>query len=198
MPDYATHYHRADCPPFRNLSDLNDDDLQAVLNELNTPRSPVQSARRFGPRYMALRRATEEKAGQLFRDAGGHPVRTSPHYFVLGSSTWFAGLYAAPAEIRLSLHDLPPEVTRATWSDSIDALRLGVPLGLPAPDPVHADRVHRLDQLPDLVRENGLPEGTAPDAVDGYAGHEWTTVDAYIEIQLWADDPIQQHLAWLR
>lgn len=76
------------------------------------------------------------------------------------------------------------------WGDSISALGLGVPLGLPAPHPAHADRVYRLDDLAALVAEHGLPANAAPETTAGYTGHQHTLLDAYIEIHLWADDPI--------
>lgn len=37
IPDYVTHYRRADRPPFRTLSDLDDQQLATVLAELDTP-----------------------------------------------------------------------------------------------------------------------------------------------------------------
>lgn len=160
-----------------------------MLAALDTPEVRQLWSRRFGPRYMALRRATEARARELFTDRGGSPVRTAPHYLVLGSSAWFAGLYRDPAQVRLPLSELPSAVTSATWGDSINALGLGVPLGLPAPDPAHADRMYRLDELAALVVEHGLPSDVAPETPAGYTGHQHTLLDNYIEIQLWADDP---------
>lgn len=194
VPLFVTHYHRADQPPFQNLSDLDGQRLVGVLADLDSAEVRQRSSRRFGPRYMALRRATEARARQLFIDRGGAPVRTAPHYFVLGSSSWFAGLYRDPAQVLLPLSELPSAVTSATWGDSVSALGLGVPLGLPAPDPAHADRVYRLDELSALVAEHGLPTGRTPESASGYTGHQRTLVDTYIEVQLWADDPVDRFL----
>lgn len=130
-----------------------------MLAELATPEYQASSSRRFGPRYMALRRATERRARDLFIAAGGKPERSSPHCFVLGSSQWFAGLYRDVAEVRLLLSALPAESTSATYADSITALGLGVPLGLPAPNPDHADRVYRLEDLEQLIARFGPPSG---------------------------------------
>ena len=195
IPSFVTHYYRAGRRPFLNLSDLSEPELSAVLTQLATPAHQAMSARRFGPRYMALRRATELRARDLFITAGGKPQRSSPHYFVLGSSEWFAGLYRDVAEIRLPLTSLPDESTSATYLDSITALGLGVPLGLPAPDPNHADRIYRLDELDELIARSGLPSGAAPKDAAGYAGHQHRRVDTYIEIQLWSDEAVCDHLA---
>jgi hypothetical protein len=104
-----TRYYRAGRSPFLNLSDLGEPELSVVWTQLATPAHQAMSSRWFGPRFMALRRATELQARDLSIAAGGTPQRSSPHYFVLGSSDWFAGPYRDVAEVRLPLPALPPE-----------------------------------------------------------------------------------------
>ena len=193
VPAFVTHYYRADRRPFLNLSDLDGEQLASVLAELATPEDRTLSERRFGRRYMDLRRATEARARDLFIAAGGRPERTTPHYFVLGTSAWFAGLYRDVAAIRLPVADLPPSVTTATYGDSISAMGLGVPLGLPEPE-AHAGRLYRIEEVEDLVARYGLPDDTPPKGRDGYTGHQHQRVDAYIEVQLWSDEPVRAHL----
>lgn len=195
MPSFVTHYYDAARQPFLHLSDLSEEHLVTVLAGLTTPEQQAVSQRRFEPRYMALRRATEARARDLFIAAGGTPERAAPHYFVLGSGAWFAGLYRDVAEVRLPLADLPVGVTSATWADSITALGLGVPMRLPVPQPAHAERLYRLEELEDLIAVHGLPEDRSPAAVDGCAGHQHRPVDSYIEVQLWSDEPVRHHLS---
>ncbi len=193
-PNFVTHYHHGGRPPFLTLSDLPEDQLELVLAELSEPGEQAVSARRFGPRYMALRRATETRLRECLVTAGGTPQRRTPHYIVLGESDWFAGLYLAGGSVRLPLSALPLDVTSITWADSITAMGLGVRLGLPAPDPAHAGRVYRLDELDELIGRYGRPAGAAPDGLAGYAGHQHHHVDSYVEIQLWSDEPVLAHL----
>lgn len=193
-PTFVTHYHHAGRPPFLTLSDLPEDQLKLVLAGLSEPGEQAVSARRFGPRYMALRRATETRLRERFVAAGGTPQRSTPHYFVLGESDWFAGLYQEGGSVRLPLSTLPSDVTSLTWADSITAMGLGVRLGLPAPDPEHAGRVYRLHELDELIGRYDLPDGAAPDGLAGYAGHQHHHVDSYVEIQLWSDKPVLAHL----
>ena len=194
IPDHVTHYFRRGTTPFRNLSDVRESELASVLAGLATLEYRAGSARRFGPDYMRLRRSTEDRARELLMGRGGRPERTAPHYFVLGASDWFRGLYADADEVRLPLSSLPPHATSATWGDSISALGLGVAFGLPAPDPAH-DRIYRLDELEPLVAAHGIPDPPAPFDVHAYQGHHRTNVDAYVEIQLWSDVPIRHLLA---
>ena len=86
VPAFVTHYHHPDRAPFLNLSDLDDADLNKVLHALRGEPEIETSQRRFGDRYMALRRATEERLRSWFIVRGGKPTRQRPHYFVLGES----------------------------------------------------------------------------------------------------------------
>lgn len=178
---YATHYHRGDRRPFQSLSALDDRDVDAVLATL-----AGGSRRRFGPRYLALRRATEAKARDLFTKVGGRPLRRHPHYFVLGRSPWFAGLYDDPREMRIALADLPPAATSFTWTDSIGALGLGHHLGVPSPVEAWKRLLHPLDQL-DLAVADSLASSAEE---DDYEGYQQRLVDQYVEIQLWTDEPV--------
>jgi hypothetical protein len=181
----ATHDHRADRRPFQNLCEVDDGDLDAVLASL-----AEGSRRRFGPHYLPLRRATEARARELFVRAGGQPVRQHPHYFVLGESAWFAGLHDEPRAVTVPLAELPPEVTSFTWTDSITALGLGTHLGVPQPAEPRERGLYRLDQLDPTTT---VSTGPAEDGHDD-EGYPWRLLDHYVEIQLWADEPVREHL----
>jgi hypothetical protein len=186
VPDFVTHYHRATRAPFRNLSDVAPDDLAAVLDQLEAERVSGASWRRFGRRYMELRRRTEEVVRQRFVAAGGEPVRHAPHYFVLGSSAWFAGLAADMVAHAVPLGALPSAVTSFTYPDSITAMGLGAEFGLPTERRPYHGTVFRLEALPAVVERYGLPD----DGVEGYADYVSRPFEKYIEVQLWADQPV--------
>lgn len=182
-PAFATHYFRSDRLPFQSLSDVEDSDIAEALVGLE-----VGSRRRFGSRYLALRRATEATAREKFVELGGRPHRNSPHYFVLGESPWFAGLYDEPREVRILLADLPVEVTTFTWTDSITALGLGRHLGVPQPEEPWKQQLYRLDQLDPTSA--AAPRDPQPAT---YAGYQSRLLDHYVEIQLWSDDPVSPY-----
>jgi hypothetical protein len=139
---------------------------------------------------MALRRATELRARELFSALGGRPERSSPHYFVLGESAWFAGLYDEAEQVRLPLARLPVEVTSFTGTDSISALGLGERLGVPVPTDPRRRRLYRLDQLAEV---GAVHEWLAAGAVD-YDGHQFRPLETYVEVQLWSDRPVADFL----
>ncbi|WP_172203215.1 hypothetical protein [Niveibacterium sp. COAC-50] len=187
-PTHITHYHLADRRPFLNLSDLADDALQQVLDELNARRSADAGYQRFfGRRYMQLRRLTEARMRELFVAAGGRPERQSPHYFVLGSSEWFRRLAADTRAITLALNTLPADQLSFTYPDSFTAMGFGPQFGLPHVARPYHGQVFRLEALAEVVAQYGLP-ADEPDA--GHADYHLKPFEKYIEVQLWSDAPI--------
>src|SRR5262245_1540371 len=89
IPDFVTHYHLADKRPFLNVSDLNEPELAAIMEDLERRRASAGLKRVFGNRYMHLRRLTEGSLYYLFRMAGGRPQRKTPpiSYWVRASGT---------------------------------------------------------------------------------------------------------------
>lgn len=184
LPAFVTHYYRGDRQPFLSLSSLGDEAVAAILPDLS-----VGSRRRFGPRYLALRRATEDKAYASFAALGGRPVLRHPHYFVLGSSAWFAGLYNDVREVTVPLEQLPRAATSFTWTDSITALGLGSELGVP-PAPEGCEGLHTLNELESDKFCDLLPASEAD-----YADYQHRLTSYYVEVQLWDDSLVKGLLA---
>jgi hypothetical protein len=189
LPDFITHYHLADHRPFLNLCDLDEAGLDSVLSgPQNTAESGV-SERRFGPHYMKLRRATEEVLRTRFIERGGRPTRRSPHYFVLGESPWFRGLYKEVAEVRVRLRDLPTEHVSATYPDSVTSMGLLAEFGIDVSSRTYHGEVYRIEELAALVERYGFPNGSRPDS---YEGHQFNEFEHYIEVQVWSDDALDR------
>jgi hypothetical protein len=191
VPDYITHYHLRDRPPFLNLSDLDELRLRQVLAALNTIGRDGASERRFGSRYMQLRRATEVVLRDRFVARGGRPERSSPHYFVLGDSEWFAGLYTDAGVVHLPLAEMPSELVSFTYPDSMTSMGLSQDFGIPvAPRPYHGT-VYRIEELADVVALHGYPRPPRPNSYDR---HQFEEFEHYIEVQVWSDDPVRRYL----
>jgi len=190
VPTQVRHYHRASKRPFANLSDLDDDELGSVIPALVAERRSGEHRRAFGRRYMELRRRTEAKMRDLFIRAGGRPERRAPHYFVLGESRWFEGLADDMRAVVLELAQLPDDATSVTYPDSFTAMAIAPEYGLPyEPQPYH-EQVFRLRELPAVVDRWGLPEDPV-----GYHQYEKRPFEAYIEVQVWSDEPVRAYLA---
>ena len=191
VPDFVTHYYLADRQPFLNLSDVDDDAVMDVMQDLNQPRRAGTHRRSFGRTYIAWRRGTEARLRQLFIAAGGRPDRLAPHYFCLGESSWFAGLAENMQSLSLRVDDLPPTQCSFTLVDSFSAMGLGPEFGFPVAAEAHQQVVYPLSALDHVVHRFGLP---APCSID-YAGFEHRAVDTYVEVQVWTDEPVRRFLS---
>lgn len=108
-----------------------------------------------------------------------------PHYFALGESPWFRGLYRDAREVRIQLGDLPSDQISFTYPDSITSMGLLPHYGIEVERRPYHYRVFRVEDLPDVVAEYGLPVGAAPSSYDGHQRD--TGFDHYIEVQMWAE-----------
>jgi hypothetical protein len=191
MPEVVTHYYLAGRQPFLSLAELEDSELDAVLADLSLLRDAGRQHRPFGPRYMHLRRLTEARLRELFIAAGGQPERFAPHYFVLGESAWYRGLAENMAQAQLPMSALPPTQTSITYPDSFTAMGFGAQFGIGRePRPYHG-RVFLLGELPALVEQFGIPD---PGWDGDYQAWANWPAEAYIEVQLWSDEPIADYL----
>ncbi len=191
IPDFITHYHLPDRDPFLNLSDLADESVEEVLTSLDAVAEAGSSERRFGPRYMKLRRRTEELLRKRFIGVGGRPVRQSPHYFVLGESEWFRGLYREAREVRIPLSVVPTHHVSLTYPDSVTSMGLLTEFGIHVTRQPYHGQVYRIEELAGLVDRYGIPRGARPPS---YQGHQFKDFEHYIEVQVWADDTVKSLL----
>lgn len=193
LPSNITHYYSRMDRPFLNLSDLHDDELVVVLEKLKQRKADNPAFKRmFGKVYMDFRRRTETKLRDLFEARGGKPERRSPHYFVLGECEWFSGLYPDTETVTLDWGSLSREIASFTYPDSFVSMRLGPDYGLP-PEPLqpYHEQAFFLDELAEVVAEYGMPDGGTD---DGYTDYHKRKFEKYIEVQVWADTPVEAHL----
>jgi hypothetical protein len=193
VPAFVTHYFPLSDGPLRNLSDLSDADAQEAIAKLGKRSDENPAFKRiFGPRYLDLRRQTETKMRNALQSIGIAPERRAPHYFVLGASEWFAGLYPETGSIVLPVAGLPLDQTTITYPDSVVAMGLGAEFGLPPqPSRPYHNRLFRVSDLPGLVSQYGLPRDARPASYDGYHRERF---EMYVEVQLWTDGPVRSFL----
>jgi len=176
IPDFLSHYYDAERGPFLSLSDLALDEAQQILARLRQQAQTFASQRTAD--CLAIRRDLEEQVRQKFMAKGGLPQRHCPHYLILGSCPWLKGWYRDGREIRIPLAAVDPAVVSFTYGDTFPAMRFGD--GKP-----YRKQVYTVTELPDVLREFGLPQ-------------EWNSLgqygpDRYIEAQVWADEPVRAY-----
>jgi len=168
--------------PFRSITELPEAEAFRLMDQMtdeNTWHCPRFTKEKRG-RYMAARRRSEQRLYAEFVRKGGRPRRQHPYCLCLETPGTQA-LYPDAKRVHVPLAAIPPEVISFTYLDSMvcDAL-------LHDPDRVPPncrrfaglaclDQVYRLEELPNVIRDFGLPEGT------------------YLEAQVWADEPLDPY-----
>jgi hypothetical protein len=176
-PGFLSHYYEAAIGPFANLSDSPLAEAEAHLRRIRLAGQTFASQR--SPDYLIIRRKLEERVRDLFIQKGGRPQRARPHYMILGACPWGLEWYLDGRELRIPLADFPSEILSFTYGDTFPAMRYqdGKP---------HRGKVYRLEELPELVLQFGLPQEWNPDGEHG--------PDRYIEAQIWDDAPLAKYL----
>jgi hypothetical protein len=173
-PASLFHYYEAANGPFRSLSTLNPEEADALMDRIRQE-GAIFASQRAGD-YLAIRRDLEQKIRRLLIDKGGQPQRDTPHYLILGECPWLTTWYLDGRAVTLPLAVCDPQTISFTYGDSFPAMRFGD--GKP-----YRGQVYRLHELPDLIRQYGLPQDWNPDGTFG--------PDRYIEAQVWDDKPLE-------
>jgi hypothetical protein len=171
------HYYERDLGPFQNLSDLPDEEAEAVMRRLRE-RGDVFASRRSAD-YLRVRRGLEERARELFSRKGGRPVRTRPHYMTLGSCTWLLDWYRQGQELVIGLDRFDAAAISFTYGDLFPAMRL-------AGQRPYWGQVYTLEEIRAVIEEYGLPQEWNADGTGG--------PERYIEAQIWDDAPLTEYL----
>jgi len=178
VPDALYHYYEQSRGPFRNLSDLLQDEAEAVMVLLRQQRDGFASERNAD--YIAVRRELEDRVRQRFIAKGGQPQRERPHYMTVGACEWVKGWYTHGCALSILLTRFTPEQVSFTYGDLFPAMRYGD--GKP-----YRQQVYTLPELPELIATYDLPQVWNADGRQG--------PDRYIEAQIWDDAPLSAYRA---
>jgi len=178
FPDRLTHYYRD--VPFHTLSDLDEKSAARVIEQVGKTRELEFRLTRDD--YLPRRREIEAEMRLQFVRQCGRRVRESPHYAVLGTFSLYDG---DPdwKSVSAPVADIASDVLSFTFTDSFFAFSNTNLRGVAIPlRPFHR-RIYRLEDLPALVEEFGLP------------GERWRdeperVFDVYVEAQIWDDAPL--------
>jgi len=86
IPNYITHYYLPDKEPFLNLSDLSEEEMKPVIDDLEKRHLDGKIKRVFPDWYLLQRKEAEGNLLKAYIKQGGNPERNTPHYFTLGRS----------------------------------------------------------------------------------------------------------------
>ncbi|MCJ7842163.1 hypothetical protein MUB24_14885 [Lederbergia sp. NSJ-179] len=175
MVDFLYHYYDESAGPFRNLSDLDLEEAEQVLNDIRIKKKGFASKRSLD--YLKIRRSLEWKARNLFIAKGGKPVRGHPHYMTFGECSWLLDWYPRGKDLLIPITEFDPYTISFTYGDLFPTMRY-------KDGNFYRGQVYTLEEIYQVIHICGLPQEWNP---EGNKGPE-----RYIEVQIWDDQPIRK------
>src|SRR5688572_17468978 len=106
MINFLYHYFDESTGPFRNLSDLEPEEAERVLDDIRIKKKGFASKR--SKDYLTIRRGLELKARELFILKGGKPIRSFPHYMTVGECPWLLNWFDKGEELQIPITQFDP------------------------------------------------------------------------------------------
>jgi hypothetical protein len=170
---YLYHYYDAATGPFLNLSELPVAEADAVQADI-VRRGKGFAAQR-NERYLSRRRELEQIVRDLFIDKGGKPVRTVPHYMVIGECPWLETWYSDSRYVKIHISEFDISTVSFTYGDTFPTFSDHV-----IDDAEYRRNVYTYNEILQLINKYGLPQ------------HKWNepifAQPAYVEAHIWSDD----------
>lgn len=106
------HYYEAEKGPFKNLSALEIDEAEEILQKIRNNGDTFASKRSMD--YIKIRKELENKAREAFINKGGKPRNMYPHYMTLGECVWLKEWYNNGKEIKIPMNEFK-EISWQRW-----------------------------------------------------------------------------------
>ncbi|HEY0793925.1 MAG TPA: hypothetical protein VGD78_22875 [Chthoniobacterales bacterium] len=183
LPSFLTHYFEADKGPFRNICDLPDPEVEAVIEaEKNAPTTFNRFA--LGANFFKLRRAADDLLIEKYAEKFGVRPKIRPYFATLGEFDRTRTMYREGRSLQISLSDLSPLQVTFMYPDHF---HLVWSKGLFRPDfPYTHEPFHELlftyAELPEAIKVHQFDRRIAE------ANRYGRWVSSYIEAHVWDPD----------
>jgi len=169
------HYFERSVGPFVSLSGLPLEQAQRIQNRLRIANKTFAAQR--NEQYLARRKYLETLTRTLFQEKGGHPVRQTPHYMVVGECPWLATWFEDSGCVQIPIEEFDLATVSFTYGDMFPTFSPLVTDGLE-----YRGKVYTYHEILGMIEKYGLPQD------------RWQKPDfaqpCYVEVQVWSDDPI--------
>lgn len=177
---FLYHYYDKTIGPFKNLSDLDREEADRVLQQIAITKPNVQCAKRSAD-YMQARAYYENILRTEFQKKGGYIQRQVPHYMVVEHSPWLSTWYENSAYIKIPIEEFDLRTVSFTYGDSHPTFSDRVNDGKE-----YRKKLYTYDEILEVINKYGLPQDWND---DGKFGPE-----RYIEAHIWSDEVIGKYL----
>ena len=177
---FLYHYYDKTIGPFKNLSDLDREEADKVLQQIAITKPNVQCAKRSAD-YMQARAYYENILRTEFQKKGAYIQRQVPHYMVVEHSPWLSTWYENSAYIKIPIEEFDLRTVSFTYGDSHPTFSDRVNDGKE-----YRKKLYTYDEILEVINKYGLPQDWND---DGKFGPE-----RYIEAHIWSDEVIGKYL----
>ncbi|MDR0958053.1 MAG: hypothetical protein LBM16_02445 [Clostridiales bacterium] len=159
---------------------------EADAVQANIVRSGKGFAAQRNERYLSRRRELEQIVRDLFIGKGGKPVRTVPHYMVIGECPWLETWYSDSRFVKIHVSEFDMSTVSFTYGDTFPTFSDSV-----TDDAEYRRNVYNYDEILRLIDKYGLPLEKWQNPVFAQP--------AYVEAHIWSDDvPRKYREMWKR
>ena len=116
------HYYEQVLGPFRNLSSLEAEEADRIMNKLQLDQQVFASRRPV--EYLTIRRDLEQQAREIFISKRGKPKNSYPHYMTLGACNWLLSWYKQGKVVEIEWDELDEDSISFTYGDLFPTMRV--------------------------------------------------------------------------
>lgn len=178
---YLYHYYNEAVGPFVNLSELENEEANRILQKIKKE-SPLVLCAQRDQDYMIRRHMYEDIIRKEFIKKGGTVERNVPHYMVVEYSPWLSTWYENSAFIKIPIESFNLSTISFTYGDSHPTF---------SPYPREDDwkeyrrKLYTYDEILAIIDKYGLPQ-------------DWNNCgefgpERYVEAQIWSDETIAKY-----
>ena len=176
---YLYHYYNKNTQPFLNLSDLELEEANSVLEEIRRTNPNAFCAKRQ-PEYMEKRLYYENILREEFKKKGGKIERNVPHYMTVEHSPWLSSWYEDCAYIKIPVEEFDLRTLSFTYGDSHPTFSDRVNDGKE-----YRKKLYMYDEILQIIDKYGLPQKWNADGTFG--------PERYVEVHVWSDAAISKY-----
>lgn len=176
---YLYHYYDKDIGPFKNISELPDEEAAALMERLAVEKKNAFCNKR-NSEYLAKRHYYEDILREKFLEKGGKITRKVPYYMVVGECKFLEGWYENSAYIKINIDDFDKNTISFTYGDSHPTFSDKI-----NDNKEYRKKLYTYDEILDIIDRYGLPQDWNS---DGSFGPE-----RYVEVHIWSDEVIKRY-----
>ena len=176
---YLYHYYDKDYGPFKNLSEISDEEVKDIVNKIAREKQDAFCNKR-NSEYMLKRRYYENILREEFMKKGGRIERNVPHYMVIGECDFLSSWYVNSAYIRIGIDDFDKTTLSFTYGDSHPIFSDLINDGKE-----YRKKLYTYDEILDVIEKYGYPQDWNK---SGEFGPE-----RYIEVHVWSDETLKKY-----